>query len=131
MAGLVGSDMSSSIPRAKEAHYSKQLSDLLRCENDLEVVAQASDGQMAVDLVSRHKPDVVIMDVSMPVMDGIEATRRIVAKFPNIKVIGFSMNEDADVAAKMQTAGAIAYLTKGGTYNDLITAIRACCPYHL
>jgi PAS domain S-box-containing protein len=104
----------------------ERLSSLLLHEDNIEVVALASDGQMAVDMAGRNKPDVVIMDVSMPVMDGIEATRRIVAKFPKIKVIGFSMYDNADLAAKMQAAGAITYIIKGGDCDNLIAAIRAC-----
>jgi two-component system NarL family response regulator len=60
-------------------------------------------------------------------MDGIEATRRILASHPNIKVIGLSMHVDETVARAMRDAGAVAYLTKGGRSDDLIGTIRTCC----
>ncbi len=70
------------------------LTSLLKHENDIDVVAQASNGQMALDMVKRYKPDIVIMDVSMPVINGLDATRQIADEFPDIKVIGLSMHED-------------------------------------
>ena len=59
-----------------------------------EVVAEASNGEEAVDLARRHQPDVVLMDLSMPVVDGIEATRRITAEFPNVRVLVLTMHDD-------------------------------------
>ncbi|MEN6506561.1 MAG: PAS domain S-box protein [Planctomycetaceae bacterium] len=100
------------------------LATLLEGEDDIQVVAEASDGQMAVDLARDTRPDVVIMDVSMPVLNGIEATRLIHRQAPASAVIGLSMHEDATIAAEMREAGAAAYLTKGGPSEDLISAIR-------
>ena len=102
------------------------LASMLQFEADIQVIAEAEDGQKAVEMARRHKPDVVIMDVNMPVMDGIEATKIITREFPQIKVIGLSMHIDPDVAIAMQKAGAAGYLTKGGPSEDLISAIRQC-----
>lgn len=98
----------------------------LQNEDDIEVVAIASDGQMTVELAIRHKPDVILMDVSLPVLDGVEATARIVAKLPGVKVIGLSMYEESDVAKKMRDAGAAAYLSKSQACDKLAATIRAC-----
>ncbi len=92
---------------------------------DIVVVAQAADGQEAVNLARQVQPDVVIMDVSMPRMNGIEATRGIREQLPHVRVIGLSMHTEADMADKMRQAGAVIYLTKSGPPDDLITAIRA------
>ena len=98
----------------------------LQREDDIEVVAMASDGQMTVELASRYKPDVILMDVSLPVLDGVEATARIVAKLPGIKVIGLSMYDQANVARKMRDAGAAAYLSKTKACDSLAATIRDC-----
>jgi DNA-binding NarL/FixJ family response regulator len=101
------------------------LSSLLQFEEDIEVVAEAENGRQAVDMARRCAPDVIIMDVNMPVMDGIEATRILVKERPEAKVIGLSMHAERDTAEAMRQAGAVAYLTKGGPSEELIAAIRA------
>ncbi len=102
------------------------LARLLQMQSWIEVVGQASDGRQAVDLAHRLQPDVVITDVSMPVMDGKEATRRIVASQPAVKVIGLSMFAEPDVAEAMKEAGAIDYLAKSSGPDALVAAIRQC-----
>lgn len=101
------------------------LASILNEEADIEVVGEAGNGQEAVDQVESAKPDVVLMDVTMPVMDGVEATRRIREKKPDVRVIGLSMHEKSDLAETMLNAGAEQYLTKGGRSIDLVNAIRA------
>jgi len=102
------------------------LSHLLRDESDIEIVAEASDGQTAVEMVRRFLPNVVMMDINMPGMDGIEATRVIRSEFPNVQVIGLSMFEEGERAEAMRNAGAVNYLTKSGPSEALVAAIRAC-----
>ena len=100
------------------------LASLLALEPDFDVAGQASDGREAVQLAASLHPDVVIMDVTMPVMDGVEATRRITRDLPGVRVIGLSLHETLDMARAMKEAGATAYLSKGGSADLLIAAIR-------
>mgnify|MGYP005847666463 CR=1 FL=1 len=100
------------------------LARLLTDETDIVLVGEASDGSEAVTLAQAVHPDVVLMDVSMPVMDGIEATRRILAAMPEIKVIGLSMHEGTEVAACMREAGAVDYVSKGGDPAELVRVVR-------
>ncbi|HTY61423.1 MAG TPA: response regulator [Acidobacteriota bacterium] len=102
------------------------LSSLLQLEPDLDIVAEAEDGEQALKLARRLKPDVVVADVSMPGMDGVELTRMLLREMPGIKVLGLCMHIEKDVAAAMRDAGAVGYLAKSGLSEDLITAIRAC-----
>jgi PAS domain S-box-containing protein len=102
------------------------LSSLLQFENDIDIVAEAENGLLALEAARQHKPDVVIMDVNMPVMNGIEATRLLMKERPGTRVIALSMHLDQDAASEMREAGAVAYLTKGGPSEDLVAAIRAC-----
>lgn len=102
------------------------LSSLLQLERDIDIIGEAENGRQALDVVRQLRPDVVIMDVNMPVMNGIEATRVISSELPEIRVIGLSMHIDKNAADAMRAAGAVAYLTKGGPSEDLIAAIRAC-----
>jgi signal transduction histidine kinase len=104
------------------------LAGLLQFEADIEVVGEAADGPQAVALAEELRPDVVTMDVSMPGMSGPEATRIILGKLPQARVIGLSMHIDGGVADAMRQAGAVSYLTKGGPSEDLVAAIRACRP---
>jgi DNA-binding NarL/FixJ family response regulator len=103
------------------------LSLLLGDEPDIEVVGEAADGAAAVEMASEHHPDIVIMDVTMPCLNGIDATRRITSHMPDVHVIGLSMHEREDMAASMLRAGACAYLSKDGPTDDLIAAIRSAC----
>ncbi|MGD1000846.1 MAG: PAS domain S-box protein [Candidatus Brocadiia bacterium] len=102
------------------------LTSLLEFEEDIEVVAEAENGRQAVELAHQYVPDVIIMDVNMPVMNGIEATRILSKELPEVKVIALSMHQERDTAEAMRQAGAVAYLTKGGPSEDLVAAIRAC-----
>jgi PAS domain S-box-containing protein len=102
------------------------LSSLLQLEPDFEVVAEAKDGEQALESARRYRPDVVVTDVSMPGMDGVELTRTLSREMPGIKILGLSMHIEKDVAAAMRAAGAVGYLTKGGLSENLIAAIRAC-----
>jgi len=97
---------------------------LLWGEPGIEVVAEAADGQSAIELSRLHRPDVVVMDVTMPRVNGIEATRRLTVEFPAMKIIGMSMHEDEETASAMCNAGALSYLTKGVPAERLIDEIR-------
>lgn len=97
---------------------------LLEEEADIEVVGEAADGKQAVEMTRRYEPDVVIMDITMPILNGIEATRQITAEMPQVRVIGLSMHESADMDHAMREAGAVAYLAKGGQLDSLTAAIR-------
>ena len=102
------------------------LAKILEEQPDIHVVGEVGDGQAAVDLARRLKPDVVLMDVSLPLVDGCEATRQIVSEHPEASVIGLSMHEEPDLEAAMFKAGAVDYLTKGGPIEHLMSAIRSC-----
>jgi PAS domain S-box-containing protein len=104
------------------------LSGLLQLESGIEVVGEAADGPQAIELARTLKPDVIIMDVNLGKMTGVEATRKILAESPKIKIIGLSMHINTQIAVAMREAGAIAYFTKGGPSGDLIAAIHACAP---
>lgn len=91
---------------------------------DVQIVGEACDGEAAVESARRLDPDVVLMDMTMPRLDGVEATRRITAQMPHVRVIGLSMHGDEEVAREMRQAGAADYLTKGGPSDQLIAAIR-------
>jgi signal transduction histidine kinase/CheY-like chemotaxis protein/PAS domain-containing protein len=99
---------------------------LLNREPDIEVVDQARDGQEAIALARKLVPDVILMDISMPVMNGIEATKVIHSEFPGIKIIGLSMHESGDGSQAMRDAGAIGYKTKDSTTTELASIIRDC-----
>jgi PAS domain S-box-containing protein len=99
---------------------------LLRGEPDFAIVGEASEGRAAVDLVLETKPDVVLMDISMPGMDGVEATRMIHKELPEVGIIGLSMSREGNQEAAMREAGAVNFLTKSGPAEALIEAIRAC-----
>jgi DNA-binding NarL/FixJ family response regulator len=97
---------------------------LLAGEPDLEVVGEADNGQRAVELTRKLTPDVIVMDVSMPGMNGIDATRAILAEFPTTRVIGLSMFEDPEQPEAMRQAGAVGYLSKNDSAEALLAAIR-------
>jgi CheY-like chemotaxis protein len=89
----------------------------------LSIVGEAADGREAVELSRQLRPDVVLMDVSMPVMDGIEATRRIKSELPELRVIGLSMHDDDGTAESMREAGAEAFVSKAASAGELLRAI--------
>lgn len=97
---------------------------MLAQEPDVEIVGQAGNGREAVGLALELRPDVIVMDVSMPVMAGDEATRRIKQHLPRTRVIALSMFDDARVADRMRRAGAAAYLLKTAPAQELLAAIR-------
>ncbi len=100
------------------------LAQFLRAEADLTVVGEAGTGTAAVALAHQLMPDVVLMDINMPEMNGIDATRAIHAAFPAMRVIGLSMHDRGDQQAAMQAAGAVAYVSKAGPAETLLAAIR-------
>jgi len=100
------------------------LASLLSEEQSIEVVGQASNGREAVDLVEYLEPDVVVMDVSMPVLSGDEATRRIKQDLPHIRIVALSMFGESAVRETMHQAGAESYVLKTAPSEELLAAIR-------
>ncbi|MEW6403882.1 MAG: response regulator transcription factor [Chloroflexota bacterium] len=103
------------------------LSKFLMVNKDLKLVGEASDGAEAVQMVSLHKPDVVLMDLMMPGVDGIAATREIHQKFPTVKVIALTSFAEQNMVQGALQAGAIGYLQKNVTARELANAIRGAC----
>lgn len=98
---------------------------LLSSHPGLEVIAEAENGRMTVSLARELLPDVVIMDIGMPDLNGIDATRQIKAEFPRIKVIALSMHSDKRFVAQMFKAGASGYLLKDCAFEELTRAVQA------
>src|SRR5574337_1013644 len=97
---------------------------LLKDQPDIEVIAEAENGRSAVQLAKELSPDVVIIDVAMPELNGTEATRQIVAATPKIKVIALSMHADRRFVIGMLKAGAAGYLLKDSSFGELIQAVH-------
>jgi DNA-binding NarL/FixJ family response regulator len=101
------------------------LKEILEKQPEFKVIAEASDGAEAVSLATRLLPDVVIMDINMPTIDGIEATRQIRAKCPNIAILVLTVYDDSEHVMNILEAGAMGYLTKQAFAKEIIHAIRA------
>jgi len=98
---------------------------ILSAQSDLEIVGEAGNGREAVDLAASLRPDVVVMDVTMPELNGIEATRRLTADNPHIRVVALSMHKDSVYVREILRAGARGYLLKDSVADDLVAAVRA------
>ena len=98
---------------------------LLDAESDMEVVAEAGDGAAAIELADEYEPDVIVMDIAMPNINGVKATTEILEEHPDIKVIALSMHSDRQNVARMLEAGASGYLIKDCAFDELVEAIRA------
>ncbi|MEX0766373.1 MAG: response regulator transcription factor [bacterium] len=98
---------------------------ILAKEPDFEVVGEAQDGSQALELVERTKPSVVVMDISMPGMGGIEATQQVKERYPGVNVLALTMHEDESYVFKLLRAGASGYVLKRAAAHDLVQAVRA------
>src|SRR5512135_2243345 len=97
---------------------------LLACEPDMKIVGEADNGRKALGLAEELAPDVIIMDISMPDLNGIDATRQILLKSPEIKIIALSMHSDSLFVMNMFKSGALGYLLKDCALEELVKAIR-------
>lgn len=96
----------------------------LDSKHDLEVIVQADDGRQAIELCQKHVPELIIMDVSMPDLNGVEATKRIHDNNPNINIIALSMHSEQKFVTDMLKAGASGYLNKACRFEELLEAIN-------
>lgn len=101
------------------------LRSLIEKQPDMEVIAEAQDGLTTVNLVQKLQPDVVIMDIGMPEMNGIDATTKITTEYKTVKVIALSMHSDRRFVMQMLKAGAAGYLLKDSAFEELVSAIHA------
>lgn len=136
--GLAGSELQTRVDKIRvllvddHAILREGLARLLGQEKDMEIVGQAGDGLAAVAMAEQTRPNVILMDISMPRLNGVEATRIIHARQPDIDIIGVSMYDDDNMAAEMRRAGACNLLSKSGPAGELKQVIRRCrkatCP---
>jgi len=103
---------------------------LLDTASDLEVAGEAADGEEALELARELRPDVVLMDLSMPVLDGVDATRRLLAEQPGTCVVVLTSFTETERVTEALAAGAIGYLLKDSDPHDLIAAVRAAAHGH-
>jgi CheY-like chemotaxis protein len=104
------------------------LAALLREQPYLQVVGEASNGQSALDLIRQIRPDIVLMDIGLPDISGIEVTQILHNELPDVRIIGLSMFDEGEKAAAIRKAGAVDYVSKGEPSEAVIVAIRACVP---
>jgi DNA-binding NarL/FixJ family response regulator len=107
------------------------LATLLGSTEDIRVVGQAGDGEQAVAEAAAQRPDVVLMDLSMPGVDGVEATRRILAAQPEVKIVVLTSFSDRGRVSDALAAGAVGYLLKDCEPTDLLAAVRAAAAGHV
>ena len=100
---------------------------LINAEPGMEVVGEAVDGKEAIEMARRVSPDVVVMDISMPGMNGIEAMRHLIKDRPQVKVIMLSMYSSGPLVQSVMAAGATGYVMKGSDFAELSAAIRSAC----
>ncbi len=100
------------------------LRSLLSLQEDIEVVAEAGDGQEAIVCTGQYRPEVVVMDIAMPRMNGLEATRQILARYPGTKVLVLSQHDDERYVLPCCQVGASGYLLKSAAADELVKAIR-------
>ncbi|HZT39258.1 MAG TPA: response regulator transcription factor [Bryobacteraceae bacterium] len=98
---------------------------ILSSQPDIEIVGEAGNGREAVELAEKLHPDVIVMDVAMPELNGIEATRRLAASSPRSRVLALSMHKDSVYVREILRAGARGYLLKDSIDSDLVNAVRA------
>ncbi|MEN6465292.1 MAG: response regulator transcription factor [Syntrophaceae bacterium] len=98
---------------------------MIEKEPDMEVIGEAEDGRNIVKIAKKLVPDVIVMDVTMPDLNGMDATRKIVSEVPGVKVLALSMHQDRKYVSGMLEAGAMGYVLKGSKFEELVTAIRA------
>jgi DNA-binding NarL/FixJ family response regulator len=104
------------------------LARLVRSRHDILIVGEATDGLEAIEQARKLQPDLIIMDVSMPRLNGVEATRRVKTEMPWVRVIALSMHEDKQAANAMMEAGADSFVVKTAPIEVLMEAIAALCP---
>ena len=104
--------------------FREGLKAVINLQTDMEVVGEAEDGEKAVAMTREIHPDVILMDVKMPVMDGPEATSRILAAMPNMKILALSIYADDGFMSSMMRAGALGYILKGCDSQELFDTIR-------
>lgn len=107
------------------------LKNLLKSESDIEVVGEADNGRMALELTQKLVPDAVIMDISMAQLNGVDATRQIVEMLPHVKVVALSMHDDKRFVGRMLEAGARGYLLKDCAFSELIQALHTVMGGHI
>ncbi len=107
-------------------HYivSEGLSELINSRSDMEVIKVVNDGKKAVEMALKYNPDIVLMDIAMPILNGIESTRQIKINNPNTKIIGLSMNTRRNLIIEMIKAGASGYLVKECKFEEIIKACK-------
>jgi len=101
------------------------LRSLIEKQHNMEIIGEAANGQATVSLALKLSPDVIVMDVSMPDMNGIEATRKIIEQSPGVKILALSMHSDKKFVAEMLSAGASGYVLKDSAARELMHAIQA------
>ncbi|WAA13969.1 response regulator transcription factor [Fervidibacillus halotolerans] len=104
--------------------YREGIKKILEFEQDFEIVGEGKDGVEAIDLVKKYKPDVVLMDINMPNVNGVEATRRLIETYPTVKVIILSIHDDENYVTHAMQTGATGYLLKEMDVDALIEAVR-------
>ncbi len=105
--------------------FREGLVNLLSESSDIEIIGEAENGEVAIALVEKLKPDIVIMDIGMPIINGIEATTILKSKYPELKIIALSMHSEKTYVKEILEAGASGYFLKSCTYHSFIEGIQA------